>query len=1486
MRLKARHILKFFGALILVPLILVCLLCVLIYLPPVQRWAINKVGGEMSQTLGMKVSVESVAITPFFDLKAGGLAAVDQDGDTLIHASALQFRVPLQPLFGAQADIKSFELSGTRLHTKSLISDCAIDGVVESLVADVEGVAWERQTVDVRHATLEGADLNVVLTDTAAKDSVSQPVMWKIVARDARINRSHLKILLPADSLQSRLFVDARLAGAHLKRGVFNLGTAVYEAGHVGLDRCDLTLGTFARMKADTIAAVSRFSTAIDSLRCDEKMQVCALLRTLALHEDVYGVDVSDAHGAISLDTLGIRLPDLALLTPNSRIDAVASVDWSALEARGNGRMSLSLQARLGRPDVAEVTKMLVRKGMADAALLRSSAVAPFLRGDIALDADIEGNRQQLHFRNIDLRMARILRLKASGIAYDDAERLQANLTANVAGGQVSARMAADRPREKYSLRGSVAAFPVSRFVPSAPVGPLTCRFDVSGNGFDFTAPQTAFQAALDAEHLDAAGYPLDSLRLSATLSQGKGRALLDVASPIGGVSADVRAIVDSVYNVEATVIGDEIDLQQLANTEKLLKLHTMLSLKGRASKDFNAFEIDGNIVDNYLTSETRSAMFRDISFAASSSSTATTANLSTGDLHFDFQGAGDWRRLSGAVSLFGREMSRQMQNRKFENDTLRHLLPVTSLAFHAGTDNPLSKFLALKGTNLSGIAVQLQTDSANGLHGLATMGTVTTEALQLDTVSCVVTHDDDGLNFLTTFHNFRKSNPHRFTAQLNAHIREEEALASLLFTDEAGRTGIDLALRGELMGDDEGVRFSIRPENPTIAYHSFTVNDDNGVSINRKGMINANVQLVDSMGMGLAIYSVPADETQNDITLSLTSIDLSALCDVLPYMPRLEGVAEGDVHVTEEHGDSLGLSAMATVNVRDLTYEGQRIGNVGAEIIYLPKAGGEHYADAFINFDGKDVGTCSVVYNDRDGHYQGNANLDGFPLEPLNAFLADTGFGLRGFVAGDFALEGTDSKPRLSGTLDLNEAHLYSPVYGIDFLMDERPITFADSRLNFADYLLTSGKTSLKLNGNIDIADLENILLDFDLRATDFEVINSERQKTSLIYGKVLADFNGTARGSLTNLSVRGDIGLLAGTDATYILADSPLTVEDRLSDLVTFTSFEDTTYVPEPEVATTGMSIDMSFGIHIDQGAKFHCLLSRNGESYVDLRGGGDLTLRMTQQGVTRLTGRYTIEEGEMNYELPVIPLKTFQLEQGSYAEFTGDMLNPTLSIRAVEKTRAVVTENDVQRKVNFNVGVEISRTLQDMGLAFTIEAPEDLSVQNELMSMSAEDRNKTAVALLTTGMYVTDNLTSGIKASNALNAFLQSEIQNIAGKALSTIDVSFGLENGTSETGAATTDYSFQFSKRFLDDRISVKIGGSVQSGADAQNSAASFIDNISLEYRLDKSGTRYVRIFYDRAAHDPLEGTMMKTGAGLVLRRKTDRLGELFLFRRRK
>lgn len=56
--------------------------------------------------------------------------------------------------------------------------------------------------------------------------------------------------------------------------------------------------------------------------------------------------------------------------------------------------------------------------------------------------------------------------------------------------------------------------------------------------------------------------------------------------------------------------------------------------------------------------------------------------------------------------------------------------------------------------------------------------------------------------------------------------------------------------------------------------------------------------------------------------------------------------------------------------------------------------------------------------------------------------------------------------------------------------------------------------------------------------------------------------------------------------------------------------------------------------------------------------------------------------------------------------------------------------------------------------------------------------------------------------------------------------------------------------------------------------------------ALEYRLDASGTRYIRLFHDKNYDSVLEGEITETGLGLVLRKKMDRLSELFIFKRKK
>ena len=75
----------------------------------------------------------------------------------------------------------------------------------------------------------------------------------------------------------------------------------------------------------------------------------------------------------------------------------------------------------------------------------------------------------------------------------------------------------------------------------------------------------------------------------------------------------------------------------------------------------------------------------------------------------------------------------------------------------------------------------------------------------------------------------------------------------------------------------------------------------------------------------------------------------------------------------------------------------------------------------------------------------------------------------------------------------------------------------------------------------------------------------------------------------------------------------------------------------------------------------------------------------------------------------------------------------------------------------------------------------------MQNELAAKSAEEKNKLAVTMLVTGIYMSESNTGGkgFDTNSMLNSFLQSEINKIAGNALKTIDINFGME--TTDEGA---------------------------------------------------------------------------------------------------
>ena len=105
---------------VLTPIFLLLLLFVLIYVPPVQKYAVDKAAEMLSEETGMEVSVERVCLKFPLDLSMGGVLAVDE-GDTLLDARELDVSVRALPLFRLEAEVDGVHLYDAKLNTKGMI---------------------------------------------------------------------------------------------------------------------------------------------------------------------------------------------------------------------------------------------------------------------------------------------------------------------------------------------------------------------------------------------------------------------------------------------------------------------------------------------------------------------------------------------------------------------------------------------------------------------------------------------------------------------------------------------------------------------------------------------------------------------------------------------------------------------------------------------------------------------------------------------------------------------------------------------------------------------------------------------------------------------------------------------------------------------------------------------------------------------------------------------------------------------------------------------------------------------------------------------------------------------------------------------------------------------------------------------------------------------------------------------------------------------
>lgn len=596
---------------------------------------------------------------------------------------------------------------------------------------------------------------------------------------------------------------------------------------------------------------------------------------------------------------------------------------------------------------------------------------------------------------------------------------------------------------------------------------------------------------------------------------------------------------------------------------------------------------------------------------------------------------------------------------------------------------------------------------------------------------------------------------------------------------------------------------------------------------------------------------------------------------DVVVCGGQYGDVLSDTIHISAKQ-DTTG-TFLCTLDTHEITWKAQTMGTWMMKAVCSPVSPTEYVVNAGIGNDGHEVATLEGNIHSAPNAplLDAHVSLMKLPVRLVNLFLSDTGLTFDGELSSELDVQYGEGTPRIEGKIGLEAFRVRLPSYALEFhFSDNQSLKIKDSRLKFdAMKVYAQGKNPLVVNGEIIFEDLAHIMTDLTLSADRYELLNVREDKNSLVYGKVFVSLSSTVRGEISHPIVRGHMKVLGNTDVTYVLKDSPLAATDRMGGIVTFVNLSDTVQVVDIKKETVSNGVDVMLDIEIEPAVSLQVELGSGG--YVKSQGGGRLNWQYIPQGDMSLTGRYTLIGGEMKYSLPVLPAKTFHIANGSYVEFMGNPQNPYLSVKATERVRTTVTEADKPRYVNFDVGISLNNTLADAELDFTIEAPEDIALQNQLAGMTADERTGIAMTMLVAGIYVggDDASGGGFNTGNAFGNFLQKEMTNIAGSFLKNVDVSIGAENNYTETGErGGTDYSFRFAKRFWNNRLSVVVGGRIYQGGGQDDAAdeSPFIDDISLEWKVDNSGNRLIKIFHTKNHESIFEGEIIETGVGFVFR----------------
>ena len=669
-------------------------------------------------------------------------------------------------------------------------------------------------------------------------------------------------------------------------------------------------------------------------------------------------------------------------------------------------------------------------------------------------------------------------------------------------------------------------------------------------------------------------------------------------------------------------------------------------------------------------------------------------------------------------------------------------------------------------------------------------------------------------------------------------------------------RNSGELIMHGTFDRDTDGLGIGVEFLPSSVFFNARQWNLQPSELVYRNGSVDVRNLDIVSGSERINIEGKASKENRDTLNLNLERFDISIANHLIGQDFGIKGIASGSVQLTSPL-DQKGI--LADIICDSTSFAGTPVGtlNIGSrwnedEENFRVFVRNEHEGNSNINAYG--------TFKPRGNILDMTADLDRLSISYAQPVLDEIFSEMGGYISGSIDANGPVSNLKItSNDTRLDDGRLKVAYTRVPYNL-EGTLHIDETGAYFDDMSLRDDHNGTgRIEGSINWDHLRDLRFNTAISVNDVEAINIPEDAADAFYGNVSVTGNvnitGPAKSIVLNIDALTDgpgqvhvpVNTAAIGKVTNLLkfneVVTPVAIDPYEAMMVKIDSEEDDESSLTVRVRVNAQP-DVEVFVEIDKATGN--VLSGHGNGLLDLEVGEDSF---------NINGDYILSGGSYRFAAMGLVSRDFEIEDGSSIRFNGDIMNSTLDINALYRTKASLStlladEESVSHKRNVNCGISLTGKLSNPEIGFSIDVP-DLNpmIKSRVESaINTEDKlQKQFLWLLVSGNFLPDeqsgivNNTTSLY-SNAATELIANQLNNIFEKL--DIPLDLGLNYQANESGNDMFDVAV--STQLFNNRVVVNgnIGNKQYTTSGSQNDV---VGDLDIEIKLNRSGAFRLNLF---------------------------------------